>query len=123
MDDKQSKFEATKEVVDDTTLREYLIQDLAATKIQLNESRRLNGRLWITVIVVLVLIIAAIAGFTTTIYFVVREQSEQIHAIFSSNWASSEKETAVMQDNLMDMEGSVINFHSSNIENTVTIRK
>ena len=106
-------------------LQDYLIQDLAASKIQLNESRRFSGRLLLLVILAIVLVIVSVGGFAATIYFITKEQTTQIQAIFGGDWDMKKEATDhIYQDSGSgNLENSVITYNrnSNGNNNTTTI--
>lgn len=81
-------------------LCDYLSRDLAISKLQLNESKRNGTRLIILAIVLVLLILVCIAGFAATVFFITKEQTKQIQAIFSSDWEvrMQEQSTRIYQE-------------------------
>lgn len=75
-------------------LRDYLTRDLAASKLQLNESKRNTSKLLMLAIILVILIVVCIAGFAATVFFITKEQTKQIQAIFSSDWEIRTQEQA-----------------------------
>lgn len=81
-------------------LCDYLSRDLAISKLQLNESKRNGTRLIMLAIVLILLIVVCIAGFAATVFFITKEQTKQIQAIFSSDWEvrMQEQSTRIYQE-------------------------
>lgn len=70
----------------DEQLRDYLTQDLALAKLHLNESRRNSGKLVYLAIILSFLILACVGGFSATVFFITKEHTKQLEAIFNANW-------------------------------------
>lgn len=75
---------STKMVSPEDQLREYLAQDLALTKLRLNESQRSMGKLFYLVMLLVFLFIICIAGFACSVIFVSKEHTKQIEALLGS---------------------------------------
>lgn len=75
---------STKMMSPEDQLREYLAQDLALTKLRLNESQRSMGKLFYLVMLLVFLFIICIAGFACSVIFVSKEHTKQIEALLGS---------------------------------------
>lgn len=75
---------STKMVSPEDQLREYLAQDLALTKLRLNESQRSMGKLFYLVMLLVFLFIICIAGFACSVIFVSKEHTKQIEVLLGS---------------------------------------
>lgn len=105
-------------------LRDYLTRDLAAAKLQLNENKRNTSKLLVFAIILIFLIIVCIAGFAVTVFFITKEQTKQIQAIFSSDWEirMHEQATHIFQDTESSNGTAIINNNRTRLQgNTITI--
>lgn len=108
-------------------LCDYMAQDLAVHKMQVNEYKKYHIKLIALVIIMAVLVIASVVGFAATVYFITKQQTEQIHAIFGSNWEKTFTIHENNQDEHIYQEGGdgglhnpIINYKSSGNKNTIT---
>lgn len=84
----------------DEELRDYLTRDLALTKLRLNESRRVSGKLLSVIILLSILVLICVAGFTAAIFFITQEHTKQIQTIFASGFevAQTVEREHIIQD-------------------------
>lgn len=120
MEEQQDKQETQ---TPDEQIRDYLARDLAAAKLQLNESKRNTGKLLMLVIILIFLIAVCVAGFAATVFFITKEQTKQIQAIFSSDWEirTQEQATHIYQDAGSGGGTAVINNRTRLQGSTITI--
>lgn len=110
----------------DAQLREYLMQDIALHKMRLSDAEKKNGK-WLFLIVALVfMVMVCVGGFSATMYFVAKEHTKQIEAIFAAKIEVVDKveNEHVYQEDITG--AAIINNKSTNTTNaagTSTITK
>lgn len=72
----------------DEQLRDYLTQDLALVKLQLNESKRSVSKLLCLAFMLVFLVFACVGGFAATVFLITQEHTKQLQSIFDACWES-----------------------------------
>ena len=79
---------STKMVSPEDQLREYLAQDLALTKLRLNESQRSMGKLFYLVMLLVFLFIICIAGFACSVILCQKNTRNKLRPYLVLAWKS-----------------------------------
>lgn len=110
MDD---KAKTTEQLLEERT------QDLVYAKLKLQEQRRKSNRTFAFSVIISIILLGCLVCFALSIFFITKEQTRQIQAIFSSDFVVT-KESEITRQNADSGSTAILNNSGKFMNNTIS---